>query len=475
MYIKQIVMIVTDGNCLRCGCVGRFPSLSRGRGESMPIANSENKSVTMLPGSVDGMSIMAGSVESMPMLSGREESMPMSGGGTGAKECSSGCVFCPVRHCFTCDSPFVAHSLAHLSSHYPPHSHTQVVFTCGNAECKEKHDPLYIRNVNTPIPPLNRTLLHTTISAGDCELTWKLLLCGANPCLADRWGVDCVDLVSALCRQGTSASKLRENYNRIYKMLPTRSTIEGGSGKLPHDEIPTMIRAISAPLSYKLHGENVSKSNEIEDAFFLPEKLVRAHSDMEVEQPVLQQRGDTYHFYFDDTADPTLFAQQPSLLSGRALLTPLTLVRATSESDAGTLRENPCSNDKNMKLEVVMGYDSLNFDGLVELLAPTCFFDCSNVNHESDTYSNLVNGSNNSPPLDEEMVRLLTENDTRGCEDNAADIKDAFQESSPAIECVSCYDQDVVYRCPSTRCRGALCERLACNIELPSRKKLILI
>lgn len=362
-------------------------------------------------------------------------------------KCDLGCVYCQAGNCLYCDKEFAETAIINSDKG----DEKLFTFSCGSVECESKHQSLQLFNlksINSPIPPLGRTLLHTSVSAGDCDLTWRLLLSGANPYVADCYGLTCINLATALSR--SMESKYCENYKQICRILPRGDS----ESDLPPQ--PVLHRAVTAPSISGGYWE-YSLACDDETIFDVP-VLMRATS---VKTGDGSSRSSNREMSMNMNS---LQSQRPHLSSGMAILTPLSLARVTSQSDAGVLQlllsdNKPLGADtldsNNLKLD--------DFDSLVSLVAA---MGISPANDNSDQttckqdnvitevkLNETVNDEDDAGMALLELMRHTSNRDYVDCKSSAK----AQQFSS--VECVSCYASDVVYDCPNAECNGALCER----------------
>lgn len=356
------------------------------------------------------------------------------------------CVFCNVDICFTCGKKYTLQQKKLDCTGTP----TEPVFSCGTASCEEAKrtsggEQLQLKCVNTPIPPLNRTLLHTTILSGDCELTWKLLQCGANPYLSDSLNMNCIDLATNLCQN--KMSKLQKNYQQLVSMLPK----ENDSKSHLIFPIPDLKRAGTAP---SVVSTSWGKEGNSDEDLYDPSKkeipfiptLARTRTTFLTESLSLRQRHmeEQGHYYHR----PYL-KQQPHLASGSELFTPLSLMRVTSDSDADAslLTQQSTPYAKVIDQGVFVKRDlSDDLDTLISLLDETAG---GAVTSFTDTFGEDDGGK----ATFEQLVKDSEHCDT--LENEATDLKQA----ASLLECVSCFESEVVYSCSNSKCNGALCER----------------
>mmetsp|Transcript_22103 Transcript_22103/g.37428 ORF Transcript_22103/g.37428 Transcript_22103/m.37428 type:complete len:1161 (-) Transcript_22103:641-4123(-) len=367
------------------------------------------------------------------------------------EKCGLGCVYCSVGNCYICDEEFIA--AANSSENVDKESlqsQNLLSFSCGSVDCVVKckgMQLLNLKSINAPIPPLDRTLLHTSVSAGDCDLTWKLLLSGANPYLVDNNGLSCIDLATALSR--STESKYRENYDHICRILPK----DNYRGDLP--PLPVLQRAVTAPLSCRGGWGNFDVSDD-EQSIDVP-VLVRAIS---AKTNNGGRRNPT-----STVTNSSLSSQKPNLSSGKEILTPLSLARVTSQSDAGAL-QLLLSDDHEQQLEAEMSRSKQvvpdDLDSLIALVATMgeSLGDEDNNGKKSpqDVKSEVVLSETVDDEADVGLALMKLMRDTSNRDDVGAEESRKSQIFS-LMECVSCYDTDVVYCCPNAQCNGALCER----------------
>lgn len=79
-------------------------------------------------------------------------------------------------------------------------------------------------DINTPLPPWKRTLLHSAVAASDSSLCWDLLKRGANPFSCDYLGVSSIALAASMLPveedDNCAADPRFKEAIRIYQMLP---------------------------------------------------------------------------------------------------------------------------------------------------------------------------------------------------------------------------------------------------------------
>lgn len=79
-------------------------------------------------------------------------------------------------------------------------------------------------DINTPLPPWKRTLLHSAVAAGDAPLCWHLLKRGANPFACDYLGVSPMALATSMLpveeETNCTADRSYKSVIAIYHMLP---------------------------------------------------------------------------------------------------------------------------------------------------------------------------------------------------------------------------------------------------------------
>ena len=139
-------------------------------------------------------------------------------------ECAenSGCIYCNIDECYVCGEKKQLEQ-----------NDDKFYFVC-SPSCSQEHSvvtkPRHAlwKSVNVQSSPLNRTILHSAVLAGDCELTWTILLHGANPFLRDILGLSPIDLATSLTVSSPRVSKgmggaLPSPHEAIVRMLPKSS------------------------------------------------------------------------------------------------------------------------------------------------------------------------------------------------------------------------------------------------------------
>jgi hypothetical protein len=126
----------------------------------------------------------------------------------------SNCVYCAIDQCIECHQKYLLQFDEKEQNYY---------FSCFNHCHHQKYAFSYNFNslsrhrINRRIPPSYKTLLHSSILAGDPDLTWDLLQKGANPFICDASGITAIDLAKIL-RQGKIQTSLNEK--KIFEILP---------------------------------------------------------------------------------------------------------------------------------------------------------------------------------------------------------------------------------------------------------------
>jgi hypothetical protein len=364
------------------------------------------------------------------------------------------------------------------------------MFSCGNATCEEANAAecavqLQLKHVNTPIPPMNRTLLHTTITAGDCELTWQLLQCGANPYLSDSLNMNCIEL--ARCLSQNSTSKLHPSYQRICFMLPKHDT---GHAAMP--PLPALQRALTAPpantpLSSLVHtdtpkGDTLPLTAETsEEELPSPPRLARSRT---VATHTLRSPSSTlalpahgypfmHHLSLAERAashsrpPPAELVRTPSLGSGAELFTPLSLLRVTSDSDADCSRHlisRPDTCDT--------GEETSSVSALSALVARVAAMGSEGSLPSLSTALLVDEGGEGGGGGEEEgereradLLQLLQQAEKHDKAENTGSVGAGVGVLTCSLapvasaECVSCYEPAAAFCCAQPRCNGALCER----------------
>jgi hypothetical protein len=125
----------------------------------------------------------------------------------------SNCVYCAIDQCIECHHKYLV-QLDDNNNYYfscPTHCHHQKSAFSDNFNSLSRH------RINRRIPPSYKTLLHSSVLAGDPDLTWDLLLKGANPFVCDATGVTPIDLAKLL-RVGKIQTSANER--KIFEILP---------------------------------------------------------------------------------------------------------------------------------------------------------------------------------------------------------------------------------------------------------------
>jgi hypothetical protein len=86
--------------------------------------------------------------------------------------------------------------------------------------------------LNAPIPPFNRTLLHSAVIAADPDLTWRLLINEANPFARDYQGSTAIDFVNRILESETTQDTLTK-LRKIQAMLPKNSYPDAPTIEIP--------------------------------------------------------------------------------------------------------------------------------------------------------------------------------------------------------------------------------------------------
>jgi hypothetical protein len=133
----------------------------------------------------------------------------------------SQCVYCGIDQCIECHEKYILHienadgaDNGHLQSCYfscSKHCHHQKSAFSDNFNSLSRH------RINRRIPPSYKTLLHSSVLANDPDLTWDLLLKGANPFICDATGITPIDLAKLLRSVKIMPTS---NEQKIFNILP---------------------------------------------------------------------------------------------------------------------------------------------------------------------------------------------------------------------------------------------------------------
>ena len=130
----------------------------------------------------------------------------------------SHCVFSNIDQCIVCGEKYEYDDIEHLY--------------CCPSNCSDPNVSLYAKrflslrtvDVNTPLPPWKRTLLHSAVAAGDAHLCWHLLKKGANPFACDYLGISPIALATSMLpvvdESNCLADKSYHSAILIYRILP---------------------------------------------------------------------------------------------------------------------------------------------------------------------------------------------------------------------------------------------------------------
>lgn len=259
--------------------------------------------------------------------------------------CNGTCVYCGVDKCFDCGDVFKLDANGDIPK-----------FSCGNTcnhlKFSKKYAALRNLNLNVPIPPWERNLLHYSVSNLDVELTWDLLYRGVNPFAKDYLGISPIDIARSL-----NSSKFDFNpikvaaVQRIYNMLPKleRCIIPDTSGLNQYLLKPTTSRSISDSTtsvydaSIPIRPAPANRSTTSADHIYCNSRvrdLIQSHLAVQslstqmkliqVASSVDESKGENVDVINIDSKVVTCSAL---LLSGMQPFTPLTLTRLSSDVD----------------------------------------------------------------------------------------------------------------------------------------------
>lgn len=174
-------------------------------------------------------------------------------------------------------------------------------------------------DVNTQLPPWQRTLLHTAILAVDVELVRNLIDRGASLLLKDYQNLTPLGLCKSMFAYIDPESTLGQKLLEIKDILQEEQLSTMGPPK------PLMQRSLSLPEAKKDPMALLSKEDLAIPPLalsLLQRSLSRGISDGNgLPPPMLKRRSSDR-----GTQDPT-----DAIMSGRQIFTPLTLLRLTSE------------------------------------------------------------------------------------------------------------------------------------------------
>lgn len=135
----------------------------------------------------------------------------------------SHCVYFSVDQCIECHEKYTLHVDKGDNDSLQSSSSLSCYFSCSKhchhqkSDFSDNFNSLSCHRINRRIPPSYKTLLHSSVLAGDADLTWDLLLKGANPFICDASGVTPIDL-ARLLRSVKIQPTLNEN--KIFEILP---------------------------------------------------------------------------------------------------------------------------------------------------------------------------------------------------------------------------------------------------------------
>jgi hypothetical protein len=194
--------------------------------------------------------------------------------------------------------------------------------------------------VNNPLPPWNRTLLHSAVSACDVELTWDLLNSGANPFVKDYLGVSPSSLAASMMSvQNSTHSRTSTNISKIYDILPKfneHSSVEVipplARGRTDHYSPNSELSMMAQPNSTSRSvSENVHALNPLATRIF--DKFRRLKVSQRVKSAV--DAGIVANIEISAVPSDAI-TQTTKLLvdQGMQQFTHLTLVRITSDNNS---------------------------------------------------------------------------------------------------------------------------------------------
>jgi hypothetical protein len=137
----------------------------------------------------------------------------------------SQCVYCGIDQCIECQEKYTLH-VENQNAGKGDNGHLQsssCYFSCSKhchhqkSDFSDNFNSLSRYRINRRIPPSYKTLLHSSILAGDPDLTWDLLLKGANPFICDASGVTPIDLAKLLISVKIQPTS---NERKIFDILP---------------------------------------------------------------------------------------------------------------------------------------------------------------------------------------------------------------------------------------------------------------
>lgn len=250
--------------------------------------------------------------------------------------CAKGCVYSNISRCIKCgeDYSFVASERHDIPG----------VFTCINKCSHERVSPatrsfLRIRKnmIDSPLPPWNRTLLHSAVIASDANLTWYLLQQGANPFIRDRSGINCIDTahsnLSAISEIEISSASTSSSESKNVSLDARIRLIVDILPKLDSNcaKIPLLGRGLSEGSARAAAINKCSASGPFKDPLPLPPLNKRFISDPN-KYPV-----ETVAASVAKSSDPpSELLVEPGdglLKKGLQTFTPLTLISLTSGSE----------------------------------------------------------------------------------------------------------------------------------------------
>jgi hypothetical protein len=244
-----------------------------------------------------------------------------------------GCALSNINSCFVCGEKYEASSLA---------TQSEIKYMCSKrcaattVESGSRRLNSMTRHVDIAVPPMNRTMLHSAVLAGDPSLVWLLLLRGANPFARDALGITPIDLARQLL--GASFLNLAEltgslcsNRISIVNMLPKYS-FPLSSKERHYSDLP------GKPPGLVSVRSDVTGANSLP---MPPPSHARSQSEAITQRDMLG-----YHTTNASTTEKTadingmnrqqrnaMLATSRALLSGQLRFSPVALVRVVSDGD----------------------------------------------------------------------------------------------------------------------------------------------
>lgn len=135
-------------------------------------------------------------------------------------QCDGGahCVFSNIDQCIVCSEHY---ELDESRGEFCCHSRCPDPALSSYAQ---RFLSLSVVDINSPLPPWKRTLLHSAVAAGDSGLCWHLLRRGANPFACDYLGVSPLALATSMLPEedelNCSADHSYKSAIDIYHILP---------------------------------------------------------------------------------------------------------------------------------------------------------------------------------------------------------------------------------------------------------------